>query len=93
MLAPELVEKCKKELDILRQFKAKKVPKHMIYKFLIKNVLSEVNYAAFIDEDQAQEDYKKIDVLIAELLKELFESDKSISDTINNLCDPVETGG
>jgi len=30
----------------------------MIYKFLIKMIIPAVNYGAFIDEEEAEEDYK-----------------------------------
>jgi len=47
----------------------------MIYKFLLKIILTQTNYGAFLDDEAAEPDYDAIDKQIAGLLKDLFKSD------------------
>jgi len=92
-LAPQLVKKCENELKVLQQMKDKKVPKSMIYKFLIRLVLPSLSYGCFIDETEAHEDYNTIDNQLAEFFEVLFKSNLPIQQLITNMSEPLENGG
>ncbi|CAL6051707.1 RT/endonuclease [Hexamita inflata] len=71
-IAPKVQEKATEIINKLKKFQEKKVPSHLIQKFVEMILIPSVNYSIFLDLDSTAEEYNQIDDQITEFCMDLF---------------------
>ncbi|CAL6082382.1 RT/endonuclease [Hexamita inflata] len=71
-IAPKVQEKATELINKLKKFQEKKVPSHLIQKFVEMILIPSVNYSIFLDLDSTAEEYNQIDDQITEFCMDLF---------------------
>ena len=77
-------------IERLKKFQNKRVPKHILLKFVQFILIPSLNWGAFMDRDDTEGTYIEIDNRITEFCMQLFGNDRSIEENKNFLIEGHE---
>ena len=92
-LANTVKGKCLETINKYEEMMKAEVPKHMIYNFVKYCLIPSTNYAPFLDNVDAKDTYKNIDMSISILMRKIMDNIPSVEEVYQSMNELVQAGG